>query len=102
MSRVEREDHFDIMSPVSGNKITGRTAAPHFGIVPNFVTNNQASSSQIMMAFDTDKRNDEEVGMYTYDTAKNVWGKRVAFPRRFLFQNGFPIYAAIDPRRRRR
>ena len=96
-SRVEREDHFDIMSPVSGNKITARSHPPHpFGIVPNFVTNNQASSSQVMMAFDTDKRNDEEVGMYTYDTAKNVWGKRFDFPRRFLFQNGFPIYAAID------
>ncbi|MGB8907338.1 MAG: hypothetical protein WCC84_01180 [Candidatus Cybelea sp.] len=96
-SRVERDDHFDIMSPVSGNKITARSHPPHpFGIVPNFVTNNQATSNQLMMALYPDKRGDDEVGMYTYDTAKNAWGRRFDFPRRFLFQNGFPNYAAVD------
>ncbi|HLY02936.1 MAG TPA: hypothetical protein VKR56_10655 [Candidatus Cybelea sp.] len=96
-SRIQRDDRFDIMSPVSGNKITAKSHPPHpFGIVPNFVTNNQASSSQVMMALYPDKRGNDEVGMYTYDTAKNAWGKRLGFPRRFLFQNGFPNYAAVD------
>jgi hypothetical protein len=96
-SRIKRDDHFDIMSPVSGNKITGKSHPPHpFGVVPNFVTNNQASSSQIMMAMYPDKRGTDEVGMYTYDTAKNVWDRRFDFPRRFLLQNGFPNYAAVD------
>jgi hypothetical protein len=96
-SRIQRDDRFDIMSPVSGNKITAKSHPPHpFGIVPNFVTNNQASSSQVMMALYPDKRGNDEVGMYTYDTAKNAWGKRLDFPRRFLFQNGFPNYAAVD------
>jgi hypothetical protein len=96
-SRVERDDHFDIMNPVSGNKITGKSHPPRpFGIVPNFVTNNQASSSQIMMVLYPDKRGNDEVGMYTYNAAKNAWGERFAFPRPFLFQNGFPNYAAVD------
>jgi hypothetical protein len=95
--RIERDDHFDIMSPVSRNKITGKSHPPHpFGIVPNFVTNNQASSSQIMMALYSGKRGTDAVGMYTYDAAKNAWGRRFDFPRRFLLQNGFPNYAAVD------
>jgi hypothetical protein len=96
-NRIERDDRFDIMSPVSGNKITGKSHPPHpFGIVPNFVTNNQASSSQIMMALYPDKRGTDAVGMYTYDAAKNAWDRRFDFPRRFLLQNGFPNYAAVD------
>ena len=95
---LTRNDYFDLISPVSGNKITGRTKPRHIlGIVPNFVTNNQTSSNQIMMALYPNKRGDDAVGLYTYDTVRNAWGKRVAFPRAFLFENGFPNYAAVDP-----
>jgi hypothetical protein len=96
-SRLERDDDFDLMSPVSGNKITGTSHPPHpFGVVPNFVTNNQGSPNQLMMALYRDKRGDDQVGMYTYDTAKNAWSRRFDFPRQFLFQNGAPNYAAVD------
>jgi hypothetical protein len=93
----ERNDYFDLINPVTGEKITGRTKPRQIlGINPNFVTNNQASSSQIMMAVYSNKRGDDVVGLYTYDTVRNAWGKRVDFPLAFLFQNGFPNYAAID------
>jgi hypothetical protein len=96
-SRLERDDHFDIMSPVSGNKITARSHPPHpLDIIPNFVTNNQASSSQIMMAVYPNKRGDDAVGLYAYDTVRNAWGKRMNFRRTYLFQTGFPNYAAVD------
>lgn len=94
---TERNDYFDLLNPVSGNKITGRSKPRQvLGIVPNFVTNNQASSSQIMMALYPKKRNEDEVGLYTYDTARNTWGKRLDFPQRFLLENGDPNYAAVD------
>jgi len=96
-SQLERNDYFDLIAPVTGEKITGRSKPrTMLGIVPNFVTNNQASSSQVMMALYPDKRGNDQVGLYTYDTARNAWGRRVDFPKVDLFQNGFPNYAAID------
>jgi hypothetical protein len=96
-SQFQRNDYFDLIDPVTGEKITGRSKpAQMHGIVPNFVTNNQASPNQVMMALYPDKRGVDQVGLYTYDTAHNVWGKRVDFPKVFLFQNGFPNYAAVD------
>jgi hypothetical protein len=93
----QRNDYFDLMNPVTGEKIT-RHSKPRqiLGIVPNFVTNNQASSSQVMMVLYPDKRGNDQIGLYTYDTVRNAWGKRLNFPRRFLFLNGFPNYAAVD------
>ncbi len=96
-SQLERNDYFDLIDPVTGEKITRRSKPrAMLGIVPNFVTNNQASSSQVMMAMYPDKRGIDLVGLYTYDTARNVWGRRVDFPKVDLFQNGFPNYAAVD------
>jgi hypothetical protein len=93
----ERNDYFNLIDPVTGNKITGRSKPRQIlRIDPNFVTNNQASSSQVMMAVYPNKRGDDEVGLYTYDTVRNAWGKRIDFPRTFLFQTGFPNYAAVD------
>jgi hypothetical protein len=94
----ERNDYFDLIYPVTGERITGRSKPRQIlGIVPNFFTNNQGSSSQVMMALYPDKRGNDQVGLYTYDTVRNAWGKRVDFPKQFLFQNGFPNYAAVDP-----
>jgi hypothetical protein len=96
-AQFQRNDYFDLIDPVTGEKITGRSKpAQMHGIVPNFVTNNQASPNQVMMALYPDKRGVDQVGLYAYDTAHNVWGKRVDFPKVFLFQNGFPNYAAVD------
>jgi len=96
-SQFQRNDYFDLIDPVTGEKITGRSKPVQMhGIVPNFVTNNQASPNQVMMALYPGKRGVDQVGLYTYDTAHNVWGKRVDFPKVFLFQNGFPNYAAVD------
>jgi hypothetical protein len=92
---LTRNDYFDLINPVANNKITGRTKPRH--VLANFVTNNQASSSQIMMALYPNKRGDDAAGLYTYDTVRNAWGTRVAFSRTFLFENGFPNYAAVDP-----
>jgi hypothetical protein len=96
-SQLERNDYFDLIDPVTGEKITRRSKPSRMlGIVPNFFTNNQASSSQVMMAGYPDKRGVDQIGLYTYDTVRNAWGKRLDFPRAFLFQNGFPNYAAVD------
>ena len=93
----ERNDFFQLIDPVTGNKITAKSKPRSvLGIVPNFFTNNQASSSQVMMVLYPNKRGDDAVGLYTYDTVRNAWGKRLKFPRRFLFENGFPNYAAVD------
>ena len=94
---LKRDDRFDIMNPVSGGRITARSVPPQDeGMVPNFVTNNQASSNQLMMALYPKKHGLDSVGMYTYDTATGAWGKRFDFPNRELFQTGFPNYAAVD------
>ena len=96
---LKRDDRFDLMSPVSGGKITSRSVPPKpEGMVPNFVTNNQASANQVMMALYPNNHNHglDAVGMYTYNTSTGVWGKRFDFPKRELFQTGFPNYAAVD------
>ncbi len=93
----ERNDYFELLNPVTVEKITGRSKPRQIlGVVPNFVTNNQASSSQVMMALYPDKRGLDQIGLYMYDTVRNAWGKRLDFPRAFLFKNGFPNYAAVD------
>lgn len=92
-----RHDKYQIVNPVSGNKITRQTHVPHpIGFVTSFVTNNQASANQIVMGFFPDMRGDDIPGMYAYDTATNTWSHRLTFPRRQLFDIGFPLYAAVD------
>ena len=94
--KLVRDDRYLAMNPVSGNKITGRWKPPHpLDLEPNFVSNNQASSSQIVTAYEN-KRDDDKVALYTYDTVRNAWGKRLDFPQRFLFGTDSPIYAAVD------
>ncbi|MGC9991979.1 MAG: hypothetical protein ABSD52_06265 [Candidatus Cybelea sp.] len=94
---LQRNDTFDLISPVSGNKITGHSKTPHpVNIVPNFMTNNQASSSQVMFAAFDNHGSDQPV-MFTYDTAMNKWGQRREFSRKDLFNTNFHVYAAIDP-----
>ena len=93
---LERSDYFDLLSPVSHNKLTGRTKPQHdLGMVPSFFTNNQASSSQVMIVFYTDKHGHDRFGLYTYDTVAKTWGTRLDFPQRFLFQSQ-PNYAVVD------
>lgn len=94
---LTRDDIYDIMNPVSGNKITRRSQPRHpLGFVTSFVTNNQGSPNQIVMGFYPDKSDDDVPAMYTYDTSSNAWGHRITFPRRQLFDVGFPLYAAVD------
>lgn len=92
----KRDDYFDLINPVSGNTITGQTQPPGaLGVVPSFVTNNQASSSQVMMFYHL-KNGFMLGGMYTYSATQNAWGRRQDFPKDAVFNNGFPIYAAVD------
>ena len=96
---LKRDDRFDLMSPVSGGRITSRSVPPKAeGMVPNFVTNNQASANQVMMALYPNKRGLDSVGMYTYDTATGVWGKRFDFPKRNYFK---PVFRTMRPSTRR-
>ncbi len=93
---VVRHDHFDLMEPVSRNRISGKSVPSRArGMVPSLVTNNQASASQVMTALYT-HRGIDQVGLYTYDTAGNKWGNRIDFPKRDLFTTLAPIYAAVD------
>src|SRR5580700_626723 len=51
-SRIVRDDDYYAMNPVSGNEITGSWRPAHTEYyMPNYVTNNQASSSQIVMMY---------------------------------------------------
>jgi hypothetical protein len=93
---VVRHDHFDLMKPVSKNRISGQSVPSQArGMVPSLVTNNQASASQVMTVLYA-HRGLDQVGLYTYNTADNTWGKRIDFPKRDLFTALAPIYAAVD------
>jgi len=93
---VVRHDHFDLMKPVSRNRISGKSVpSQDRGMVPSLVTNNQASASQVMTVFYA-HRGLDQVGLYTYNTTKDAWGNRIDFPKRDLFSLAEPIYAAVD------
>lgn len=93
---VERDDHFDVMSPVSKNKITGRSAPPHrLGIIPSYVTDNQASPSQLMTAFYF-RGGESRAAFYTYDASQNTWSHRIEFPQSDLFSSLTVTYASVD------
>jgi len=95
---VVRHDHFDLMSPVAKNRVNGRSVPSQArGMVPDFVTNNQGSASQVMTVLYSNRRDVDAVGLYTYDTSHNVWRPRVDFPKTDLFTFAAPIYAAVDP-----
>jgi len=92
-----RDDHFAVMNPVSSDRITGKSAPRNpTGLVPSFVTNNQSSSSELMMGFIENKRHVDVPVYYTYDASHNRWGRREGFPHSQLFDIGFPLYAAVD------
>lgn len=94
---VVRHDRFDLMNPVSRNRISGQSVpSQDRGMVPSWVTNNQGSASQVMTVLYA-HRGLDQVGLYTYNTASNTWGRRFDFPKRDLFTILAPIYAAVDP-----
>lgn len=94
--KLVRDDKYPEMNPVSGNKLTGKWKPPHtLGLDPNFVTNNQGSSSQAMVAYRLTKAGDEQAFLYLYDVATNTWQKPYPFPPHHVLSENTP-YAAID------
>jgi hypothetical protein len=94
--QIIRHDRFYEMSPVSGNRITGSWKPPNVvGLRPGFVTNNQASSSQAMIAFKRGKAGIERPVLYTYDVARDSWGKPFLFPQNQVLA-GYLLYTAVD------
>lgn len=94
--QIIRHDRFYEMNPVSGNKITGSWKPPNVvGLRPDFVTNNQASSSQAMIAFKRGKGGIERPELYTYDVARDTWGKPFLFPQNQVLA-GYLLYTAVD------
>jgi hypothetical protein len=94
-SQVQRNDRFELMNPVSNNKITGPTKPPKsYDVVTSFVTKNQNSSTQAMMVgYFGGKRIQPE--LYLFDSAKNSWLEPYVFPRDQVFA-GYLLYAGID------
>lgn len=93
---VERDDHFDVLNPVSENKITGRSAPPRrLGVIPSYVTDNQASPSQLMTAFYF-RSGESRAALYTYDASQNTWSHRIEFPQSDLFSSLTVTYASVD------
>jgi len=94
--KLVRDDKYLEMNPVSGNKITGKWKPPNpLGLDPNFVTNNQGSSSQAMVAYRLTKADNEQAFLYAYDVATNTWQKPYRFPPHHVLSENTP-YAAID------
>jgi hypothetical protein len=101
--RIVRDDKFLEMNPVSGNKITGSWKPPHsLNLLPNFVTNDEASSGQVMMAYDLNSQGVDEPRMYRYDITRNVWALPYVWPANQALISGLPdgylLYAAVDPK----
>jgi hypothetical protein len=100
--QIVRDDKFLEMNPVSGNKITGSWKPPHsLNLLPNLVTNNQASSSQVMMAYDLNNQGFDVPRLYMYDVARNIWGKPYVWPPKNQavisgLPDGYLLYAAVD------
>jgi hypothetical protein len=98
-SRIIRDDDYYAMNPVSGNEITGSWRPTHTEYyMPSYVTNNQASSSQIVMMYKEDlKQGYDAPLLYPYDSATNTWGQPYAFPRKQVLA-GYALYAAVYPK----
>jgi hypothetical protein len=96
-TQIVRDDFFYEMNPVTGNKITSRTEPPHYvNLVPSFFTDNQASSSQIMMGYWSEK-NGLPPRLYPYDLLNGVWGQPYAFPKNQAL-SGYLLYASLYPK----
>ena len=95
---IHRDDGFRLMNPVAGNRVNG-TSSPRksSGLEPNFVTNNQSSPIQAMMAYRILRDFKQGVDLYVYDSAANTWIGPHAFPRQQVFA-GYALYAAVDAR----
>jgi hypothetical protein len=93
-----RDDHFKLMNPVSGMKVDGSSDPPNIvNVVPSFVTNNQSSSTQAMMALRLLPNYQQAVDLYLYNSANNAWLSPHVFPKAFVFA-GYALYAAVDAR----
>jgi hypothetical protein len=94
--KLVRDDKYLEMNPVSGNKITGKWTPPHpLGLDPNFVTDNQGSSSQAMVAYRLTKADNEQALLYMYNVGTNTWQKPYVFPRHHVLSENTQ-YVAVD------
>jgi hypothetical protein len=93
--RLFRNDRFELMNPVSGNKLTGPSNPPDvLDIVPSFVTNNQSSPTQAMMVTRYQKETASN-DMYLYDSATNAWLNPYVFSPVQVFA-GYVLYAGVE------
>ncbi len=84
------------MNPVAHNKITGKWTPPRaLGLSPNFVTDNQGSSSQAMIAYRENSSGTVQSFLYAYDVATNTWQKPYLFPPNHVLSENTE-YVAID------
>ncbi len=94
--KLVRDDKYLAMKPVTRNKITGTWTPSHAtGLDPNFVTDNQESSSQAMVAYRLTEAGSEQAFLYMYDVATNAWQKPYLFPAHNVLSENTE-YVAID------
>jgi hypothetical protein len=98
-SRIIRDDDYYAVNPVTGGEVTGSwRPLDRVGLFPSFVTDNQASSSQIVMMYKEElKLGYDAPRLYPYDSATNTWGQPYDFPRKQVLA-GYLLYAAIYPK----
>jgi hypothetical protein len=101
--RIVRDDLFPEMNPVSGGKITGSWKPPHSkNLLTSFVTNNEASANQAVMALDLNSQGIDYPRMYLYDSASDVWSKPYLWPANQVIGSGLPagylLYTGVDAR----
>jgi hypothetical protein len=100
---IVRDDLFLRMNPVPGGKITGSWKPPHSkNLLTSYVTNNQASSNQAVMALDLNSQGVDYPRMYLYDSARDVWGPPYVWPDNQVNASGLPAgylrYTGVDAR----
>ena len=94
--KLVRDDKYLEMNPVTRNRITGKWTPPHtLGLDPNFVTDNQGSSREAMVAYRLTKTENGQAFLYMYDLGTNTFQKPYMFPPHHVLSENTE-YAAID------
>ncbi len=93
---IVRDDKYVAMNPVSEEKVNGKWTPPKtVNLVPNFVSNNQASSSEFMVAYHYGKNFSQKAELYAFDVTTRKWQRPFVFPKA-EYTNPYQQYAAVD------
>ena len=95
-ANFHRNDAFELMNPVTGEKINEKTNPPQIAdVVTSYVTNNQSSPTQALMGTRFGIHGKVTFSLFVYNSQTNAWLTPYTFgPREKFFGN--VLYAAVD------